>query len=233
MTVLVPVLAIDGPSGSGKGTVAGMLAHRLGWNLLDSGAIYRLLALAATRSNIPFDDECRLANLAAHLAVRFQPATSEDPIARIFLDQCDVTDVIRTEAVGADASRVAALPSVRAALLQRQRDFQVLPGLVADGRDMGTVVFPQATLKVFLTASAEERAQRRYLQLKEKGLDVTLERLIADIRARDLRDTERSVAPLMPAPDAVLIDSTCLEISQVHDQIFAELQRRLLVTDVC
>ena len=191
--VSAPVITIDGPSGSGKGTVAGILAKRLGWNLLDSGALYRLLAFAAGNHGVALDNEALLEKLAAHLDVQFIGATDGKP-ARIILEGDDVTHAIRSETVAAGASKVAALPAVRDALLQRQRAFLEFPGLVADGRDMGTVVFPDAPLKVFLTASAEERARRRYLQLKAKGDDVSLSGLLDEIRARDERDTQRAIA---------------------------------------
>ena len=205
--VSAPVITIDGPSGSGKGTVAGILAKRLGWNLLDSGALYRLLAFAAGNHGVALDNEALLEKLAAHLDVQFIGATDGKP-ARIILEGDDVTHAIRSETVAAGASKVAALPAVRDALLQRQRAFLEFPGLVADGRDMGTVVFPDAPLKVFLTASAEERARRRYLQLKAKGDDVSLSGLLDEIRARDERDTQRAIAPLKPAADAIQLDST-------------------------
>lgn len=227
MMAAVPVITIDGPSGSGKGTIAGLLARRLGWGLLDSGALYRLLALAAEWHQIALSDEPQLTKLAAQLDVRFQAATETSPQG-IFLENQEVTDAIRNEQVGAWASQVAALPAVRTALLQRQKSFQTPPGLVADGRDMGTVVFPDAPLKFFLTASAEERAHRRYLQLKEKSPDVTLTSLIEDIRARDLRDTQRAVAPLVAASDAIVLDSTTQSIQQVLGQVLAEVQKRAL-----
>jgi cytidylate kinase len=223
--VLAPVITIDGPSGSGKGTVAGILAKRLGWNLLDSGALYRLLAFAAGNHGVALDNEALLEKLAAHLDVQFIGATDGKP-ARIILEGDDVTHAIRSEAVAAGASKVAALPAVRDALLQRQRAFQELPGLVADGRDMGTVVFPDAPLKVFLTASAEERARRRYLQLKAKGDDVSLSGLLDEIRARDERDTQRAIAPLKPAADAIQLDSTELSIEQVLEHIMSEIALR-------
>ena len=223
--VLAPVITIDGPSGSGKGTVAGILAKRLGWNLLDSGALYRLLAFAAGNHGVALDNEALLEKLAAHLDVQFIGATDGKP-ARIILEGDDVTHAIRSEAVAAGASKVAALPAVRDALLQRQRAFQELPGLVADGRDMGTVVFPDAPLKVFLTASAEERARRRYLQLKAKGDDVSLTGLLDEIRARDERDTQRAIAPLKPAADAIQLDSTELSIEQVLEHIMSEIALR-------
>ncbi|TWH64969.1 cytidylate kinase [Azomonas agilis] len=224
---IIPVIAIDGPSGSGKGTIASLLARHLGWSLLDSGAIYRLVALAAEYHQIPLDQEAKLSELAAGLDVRFIPATEQSP-ANILLEGQSVTDCIRTEQVGAGASKVAALPQVRAALLQRQRDFRQTPGLIADGRDMGTVVFPDAPLKIFLTASAEERARRRYLQLKDKSPDVTLTSLLGEINARDARDTQRAIAPLVAAPDALSLDSTSLSIDQVLKYILdAAIQRNL------
>ena len=223
--VSAPVITIDGPSGSGKGTVAGILAKRLGWNLLDSGALYRLLAFAAGNHGVALDNEALLEKLAAHLDVQFIGATDGKP-ARIILEGDDVTHAIRSETVAAGASKVAALPAVRDALLQRQRAFLEFPGLVADGRDMGTVVFPDAPLKVFLTASAEERARRRYLQLKAKGDDVSLSGLLDEIRARDERDTQRAIAPLKPAADAIQLDSTELSIEQVLEHIMSEIALR-------
>ena len=223
--VSAPVITIDGPSGSGKGTVAGILAKRLGWNLLDSGALYRLLAFAAGNHGVALDNEALLEKLAAHLDVQFIGATDGKP-ARIILEGDDVTHAIRSETVAAGASKVAALPAVRDALLQRQRAFLEFPGLVADGRDMGTVVFPDAPLKVFLTASAEERARRRYLQLKAKGDDVSLSGLLDEIRARDERDTQRAIAPLKPAADAIQLDSTELLIEQVLERIMSEIALR-------
>ena len=220
-----PVITIDGPSGSGKGTIAGILAKRLGWNLLDSGALYRLLAYAASNHGVQWDNEASLKVMAAHLDVQFIAADDRHP-QRIILEGDDVTGDIRNEQVGAGASQVAALPAVRDALLQRQRAFLESPGLVADGRDMGTVVFPDAPLKVFLTASAEERARRRYLQLKAAGNDVSLSSLLDEIRARDERDTQRAVAPLKPAADAIQLDSTELSIEQVLERIMSEIALR-------
>ncbi len=225
MNVQAPVITIDGPSGSGKGTVAGLLARRLGWNLLDSGALYRLLAFAASNHGVDLTNEELLKALAAHLDVQFLTA-EEGQLQRIILEGDDVSNDIRKEHVGAGASQVAALPAVREALLQRQRAFRESPGLIADGRDMGTVVFPDAPLKIFLTASAEERARRRYLQLKAKGDDVSLSSLLDEIRARDERDTQRSVAPLKPAPDAIQLDSTELSIEQVLERILSEVALR-------
>lgn len=225
MNIQASVITIDGPSGSGKGTVAGLLARRLGWNLLDSGALYRLLAFAASNHGVDLTNEELLKALAAHLDVQFL-AAEEGQLQRIILEGDDVSNDIRNEHVGAGASRVAALPAVREALLQRQRAFREAPGLIADGRDMGTVVFPDAPLKIFLTASAEERARRRYLQLKAKGDDVSLSSLLDEIRARDERDTQRSVAPLKPAADAIQLDSTELSIEQVLERILSEVALR-------
>lgn len=226
MIGLAPVVAIDGPSGSGKGTVCSRLARQLGWHLLDSGALYRLLALAATRHGIALENEAALETLAANLDVQFVAAVEGLHGQRILLEGEEVGDELRTEQAGAGASQVAALPAVRSALLQRQRDFRVAPGLVADGRDMGTVVFSDAPLKVFLTASAEERARRRYLQLKDRVPSVTLSSLLEEIRVRDERDTQRAVAPLKPAHDALLLDSTALSIEQVLERILAEVAAR-------
>ncbi len=220
-----PVIAIDGPSGSGKGTIASLVAKKLGWSLLDSGALYRLLAFAARNHGVDLTNEEALKLLAAHLDVQFVAAANGQP-QRIILEGEEVTDAIRNEQIGAGASQVAALGAVRDALLQRQRAFQEMPGLVADGRDMGTVVFPDAPLKIFLTASAEERARRRYLQLKAKGDDVNLASLLDEIRLRDERDTQRTVAPLKPAADAIQLDSTELSIEQVLERILSEVANR-------
>ncbi|NLY12267.1 MAG: (d)CMP kinase [Gammaproteobacteria bacterium] len=220
------VITIDGPSGSGKGTVAGLLSSHLQWHLLDSGALYRVLALAAEKHNVPLDNEAALEVLAVGLDVTF--TVDGDSHQRIILENQDVTDAIRNETVGAHASQIAALPAVRAGLLRRQQEFRQAPGLVADGRDMGTVVFADAPLKIYLTASAEERARRRYLQLKDKGETVTLTSLLEEIRARDERDTNRSIAPLKPAEDAIILDSTTMTIEQVLERILSEVAVRSL-----
>lgn len=210
-----PVITIDGPSGSGKGTVSQIVAGRLGWRFLDSGALYRLLALAAERHGVDAGQEESLAALAADLDVEFAAGGE----ARVLLEGEDVTQAMRSEACGDAASRLAALPAVREALLERQRAFRRSPGLVADGRDMGTVVFPGAGLKIFLTASAEERAKRRYKQLKEKGMDVNLAHILDEIASRDERDSGRAVAPMRPARDAVVLDTTTLSIHEVVERV--------------
>ena len=209
----VAVITVDGPSGSGKGTICQLLARELGWHLLDSGALYRVTALAARHHGVELDDVEALEVLAAHLDVRFRATDGGD--TQIILEGEEVTHAIRNERVGEDASVVAALGPVREALLNRQRDFAREPGLVADGRDMGTVVFPQASLKIYLDASAEERAQRRYKQLISKEPGASLDDILNDIKARDARDMNRAVAPLKPAPDAVILDSTLMSINEV------------------
>jgi cytidylate kinase len=211
-----PVITVDDPSGAGKGTISSLLAKKLGWHFLDSGAIYRVLAIASVHHQIQAEDEVALLPLASGLDVNFE---TSDLGTKIILEGEDVTDTIRTESVGAIASKIASLPSIREALLRRQRAFSQSPGLVADGRDMGTVVFPNAQVKIFLTASAEERAQRRFDQLKGKGFDVSMSRLLTDIQARDQRDVNRTVAPLVSAKDALVIDSTCLDVYQVYEKI--------------
>ncbi|MBB6091940.1 cytidylate kinase [Povalibacter uvarum] len=213
MTPPAAVLTIDGPSGSGKGTVARRVADELGWHLLDSGALYRLVAYAALSRSVPLDDEARTAEIARTLAVRFGADAGGNE--QIWLDGSEVSREIRTERAGDGASRVAAIPAVRAALVARQRAFAQAPGLVADGRDMGTVIFPEATLKIYLTASAEERARRRYNQLKDKGLGANLAALSQEIAERDRRDASRPIAPLRPADDAQIIDSTSMSIDAV------------------
>lgn len=217
----IPVLTIDGPSGSGKGTVARLLAKKLGWHMLDSGALYRLTALAAQRRGVDLSDADAVARVAAGLDVRFEG--DEEP--RVILEGEDVTQRIRSEEAGAAASMVAAHPAVRDALLERQRRFAQPPGLVADGRDMGTVVFPDAPVKIYLDASAEVRGERRYKQLKDKGIDANLNRIIEDIRQRDQRDMQRPVAPLKPAEDAHVIDSSHLTVEQVLAECLGRLGR--------
>lgn len=226
MTESAPVVTVDGPGGSGKGTVSWLLARRLDWRLLDSGALYRVLALAASGRGIALDDAPGLAALGRGLDVSF-PAGARHGLVRVVLDGVDVSDAIRSEQCGSDASVLAALPAVREALLARQRSFRTPPGLVADGRDMGTVVFPDAPVKIFLTASAEERANRRYNQLKVKGIGVSLADLLAEIRERDRRDTEREVSPLRAADDAVVVDSTGRDIDDVFEYVWQVLQSRV------
>ncbi|WP_447556479.1 (d)CMP kinase [Vreelandella sp. EE22] len=226
MTASIPVLTIDGPGGAGKGTISSLIAERLGWHLLDSGALYRLTAQAAMKHGVALDDEPALQRLATNLSVTF-PVEAGAP--RTLLEGEDVTKQIRTEQAGERASKVASLPSVRQGLLKRQRDFCQAPGLVADGRDMGTVVFPGAPLKIFLTASAEERARRRYQQLREAGVDASLSSLLKEIQARDARDMQRSVAPLKPADDAITLDTTRLSIPEVVDQLTRLLARKGLI----
>ncbi len=215
----IPVITIDGPSGAGKGTVARLVAAQLGWQLLDSGAIYRVLAVATQHHHVTIEEEEPLIPMAAHLDVQFD--ISSDGEGKILLEGEDVTDSIRTEEIGELASKVAAYPRVREALLRRQRAFKLAPGLVADGRDMGTVVFDDAPVKIFLTASAEERARRRFNQLKEKGFDVNIGRLLDDICQRDERDKNRKVAPLIPAEGALIIDSTDVSVKDVVSEILS------------
>lgn len=219
-----PVITIDGASGTGKGVVTHSVAKHLGWKLLDSGALYRVLALAAQNHGVSLENETALTVQAEQLDVQFI-ATEAGVPPQILLEGQDVTETIRTEKMGNAASKVGALAAVRTALLGRQQAFQEPPGLVADGRDMGTVVFPEAELKIFLTASAEERAQRRYNQLKEKGINVTLSDLIEELRERDKRDRERAVAPLKPAEDAVIVETDHLTVEQVVARVMLEVKR--------
>ena len=218
MPAEIPVITVDGPGGTGKGTLGSYLAHWLQWHFLDSGALYRVLALAAERHSIIDEDVPGLVEMARNLDVVFKHSASGDGHA-ILLEGTEVSDLIRTESRGNAASRIAALPEVRQALLDRQHNFRKPPGLVADGRDMGTVVFPGAHLKIFLTASVEERARRRYKQLKEKGFDVNLPQLSDEITERDVRDSQRTVSPLRPADDAAVIDTTQLNIESVIDRV--------------
>jgi len=224
MDIKQPVITIDGASGTGKGTVSQLLAAHLGWNFLDSGALYRVLALAAQKHSVALDNEKALEVLGEYLDVQFIANSDKSP--KIILESEDITYTIRTEEVGNMASIVAALPAVRASLLSRQRAFREYPGLVTDGRDMGTVIFPDAEHKFFLTASPETRAERRYKQLKEQGLDVNLGGLLEELRLRDKRDSERAVAPLKPAEDAIIICTDHLSVQQVVDKILEEISRK-------
>ncbi|MBK6741503.1 MAG: (d)CMP kinase [Hydrogenophilales bacterium] len=212
MSAAIPVIAIDGPSASGKGTVAALVARALGFAYLDSGALYRVTAYAAGQRAVPLDDETALARMAQGLNLRFEGG-------EVFLDDAPVGDAIRTEDAGRTASKIAALPALRAALLDLQRGFRKAPGLVTDGRDMGSVVFPDATVKVFLTATAEERAQRRYKQLIEKGFDANLAALVQDLKERDARDAGRQAAPLKQGADAHLLDTTGVTIQEAVDRV--------------
>ncbi len=226
MSERTPVVTIDGPSGAGKGTICHLLAKKLGWQLLDSGAIYRVLALAALHHNVEIDNEESISLLAAHLDVQFLTGNDDDAI-KVVLEGEVVTNDIRTQECSNAASKIAAFPRVREALLRRQRAFQTEPGLIADGRDMGTVVFPEAPAKIFLTASAEERAERRYNQLQDKGFDVKIDRLLAEIKERDDRDMNRAVAPLKPAVDALVVDTTGINIEKVLEIVFEHIKKHL------
>ncbi|HSD38341.1 MAG TPA: (d)CMP kinase [Rhodocyclaceae bacterium] len=221
MNHTVPVIAIDGPTASGKGTVASRVADSLGWHFLDSGSIYRLVSLQAMRTGVAFDDAEQLVAIANRLDVLFDGD-------EVILDGVDVKDLLRQEEVGNGASKLAAIPAVRVALLDRQKGFRQGPGLVADGRDMGSVVFPDSILKIFLTASVEARAERRYKQLIDKGLSANLERLVLDLRERDERDTNRAVAPLKPSADAVLLDTTALTADQAVIFVLEHARKRLI-----
>jgi cytidylate kinase len=219
----VPVITIDGPSGSGKGSICQLLARHLGWHLLDSGALYRIVGLAAQQQGVDFDDENALADLASHLDVEFKPTPQGEPAA-VLLAGKDISQQVRSETTGELASRVAVHNGVRNALTELQRSFAEAPGLVADGRDMGTVIFTAAPLKIYLTASAEERAERRSKQLINKGESVNLAALLEDIRLRDDRDMNRAVAPLKPADDAIVIDSTGCSVERVFEQVLKQVE---------
>ncbi|PTO56489.1 cytidylate kinase [Vibrio splendidus] len=219
-----PVITVDGPSGAGKGTLCMLLADKLGFHLLDSGAIYRVLALAAIHHGVDTESEDALVPLATHLDVQF---IAEGDLVKVILEGEDVSGELRKEETGMAASKVAALPRVREALLRRQRAFSAAPGLVADGRDMGTVVFPEAEAKIFLDASAEERASRRLKQLQQKGLDVKFDDLLSEIQERDDRDRNRPVAPLSPAEDALVLDSTSMNIEQVVEKALHYIESKL------
>jgi cytidylate kinase len=224
MDTTIPVLTIDGPSGSGKGTISRLVAQRLGWHYLDSGALYRAVAVAAGWNDLDLGDHGALVRCTFDTVIDFEEDDARE--LRVLVNGVDATDELRTETAGAAASAIAAIPEVRAALKDRQRDFRRAPGLVADGRDMGTVIFPDAGVKVFLTASAEERAERRYKQLKDKGVSVTLAGLLREILTRDARDAQRQVAPLRPAEDAVRIDTSGLGIEAVVERVLALMPER-------
>ncbi|RLV61218.1 (d)CMP kinase [Parashewanella curva] len=226
MSERTPVVTVDGPSGAGKGTICHLLAQKLGFHLLDSGAIYRVLALASIHHDVELDNEEAISLLAAHLDVQFLAGNENDNI-KVVLEGEDVTRDIRTQECSDAASKIAAFPRVREALLRRQRAFEAEPGLIADGRDMGTVVFPEAPVKIFLTASAEERAERRYNQLQDKGFDVKIDRLLAEIIERDERDMNRLVAPLKPADDALVVDTTGINIEGVLDIVITHIEKNL------
>lgn len=224
MTNQAPVITVDGPSGAGKGTLCMLLANKLGWNILDSGAIYRVLALSAIKNAIDLNNETALAEAAANLDVKF---VAKGKLVSVILQGEDVSSALRHEKTGMVASKVAAYPCVREALLQRQKAFATAPGLVADGRDMGTVVFTDAPVKIFLDASAEERANRRFIQLQQAGVNVSLSNLLQEIEQRDYQDRNRPVAPLKPAEDALVLDSTSLSIEQVMEQVLAYVEQKL------
>ncbi|MFP6806426.1 MAG: (d)CMP kinase [Pseudomonadales bacterium] len=227
MSKNIPVITIDGPSGSGKGVITQKLANHLGFNILDSGALYRLIGLSARKHDIRLDDEKSLAERAKVLDIQFRPTGKAEEPLQVLMEGEDVTLQIRTDQAGVDASKVAALGQVRESISELQHHFRQPPGLVADGRDMGTVVFTDAIVKIYLTASAEARAERRYKQLKDKDISVSLHDLFQSIQARDERDMNRKVAPLKPADDAIIIDSTELDINQVFDQVLSAVKARL------
>jgi len=225
----IPVICLDGPSGVGKGTICLAVAKKLGWHILDSGSLYRITALQVSRAfpDVAIDslDAAKLAEIAKNLKVSYEENNGE---LAILLDGEDITQLIRNEEIGAKASQIAVIPEVREALLARQRAFRVEPGLVADGRDMGTVVFPQAAVKIYLTATPQERAQRRYKQLKDKGIDANLSALVEDLRVRDDRDMNRKTAPLKPASDAIIIDTSSLSIEQVTNEVMQRVNQRVV-----
>ncbi|QIW15963.1 cytidylate kinase [Pasteurellaceae bacterium RH1A] len=220
------VITVDGPSGAGKGTLCHALAEKLGFDFLDSGAIYRILGLAAVKKGLDFADEDKLAQLGRQLDVQFVPQDGE---VQVILEGENVGDQIRTAEAGQNASKIAVFPKVREALLQRQRDFSTERGLIADGRDMGTIVFPEAQIKLFLDASAEERTKRRVKQLQEKGFNANFDEILAEIKERDFRDRNREVAPLVPAKDALLLDSTHLSIEEVIEQALKHIAQTLKI----
>lgn len=221
----IPVITLDGPSGTGKGTLCHLLAKHLKWNMLDSGAIYRVLAYAVRKHQVGIEEVGRIVDLALSLNLRFSSSKTNE--TKVILDNEDISSAIRSELCGQDASRIAALPQIRDALLERQRSFAQAPGLVTDGRDMGTVVFPKAFLKIFLYANEEERASRRYLQLKEQQINVSLAQVVEELAKRDSRDTARAYAPLKPADDALKIDTTRLSIVQVFHNVLKLIDERL------
>ncbi len=221
---MTSIITVDGPSGVGKGTLSLQLAKKLQWHFLDSGAIYRALGLFAAQKGIDLEDENAVAALAIELPLRFE---AQENRLVIYLDEKDVTEVIREEATGSKASIVAKHPQVRQNLIERQRAFAVEPGLIADGRDMGTAIFPDAPLKIFLTASAQERAKRRYKQLLDAGICVNIEQILSEVEARDERDRTRSVSPLIPADDAVVIDTSTLNVSEVFETVWELVEKRL------
>lgn len=221
-----PIITIDGPSGTGKGTLCQMLAQKLNWSLLDSGSLYRVLAYSAKQHAVDFKDEIVLSKLAEHLDVQFKVDVIATP-SRVILEGEDVTDQIRSEACGNDASQIAIFPGVRKALLALQRSFCQAPGLVTDGRDMGTVIFPHAFIKIYLDASIDIRAQRRYKQLKDKGIDVSLAQVLKELKVRDERDKKRAISPLIPAKSAIIVDTTQLTIEQVYQNVLSKVEKKL------